>query len=114
MADEKFKATQVIQIRQHELLHDALPTVADPPVHGPGPIDFWIYATVKEVMPDGLLRVVVDHPGNREHSLEKFVDPADVRTKADVAAIAARQLHTNPGWNARLQEHHRIQAERLT
>lgn len=107
------KAGDVVQIRQREFLHDALPIKADPPIHAPGPIDFWIYARVFELLPDGTVRVIVNHPGNREHGAEKIVDAADIRTKSEVTRLAAANHHANPAWNAKLQEHYKIQAERL-
>lgn len=103
----------VVQIRQHEVLHDALATVSDPPINRPGPIDFWIYAEVLEVLGDGSVRVRVNHPGNREHGAEQIVAPADVRSKADVAALAGQKQHDNAGWNAKLQQHFATQAEKL-
>ena len=108
------KPGDLVQIRQKDFLHDALRTYADPPIHGPGPIELWIYARVQETLEDGRVRVLVEHPGNRDHGSEKFVHPEEIRTKADVEKLAASQLHANPQWNAKLQEHHRIQSDRLT
>jgi len=117
------KAGDVIQIRQHEVLHDALPIAADPPIHKPGPIDFWLYARVLEVLPDGRVRVVVNHPGNRDHGAEQILAPMEdagngqpvinVRTKADLETLAGAAHHANPNWNAKLQQHYKTQAERL-
>jgi hypothetical protein len=43
----------------------------------------WIYATV--IQPgDAGAAVIVDHSGNREHGLQKFVPAAQIRTKADL------------------------------
>ena len=118
------KAGDTIQIRQHDFLHDALKTISDPPIHGPGPIDMWIYARVLEVFQDGRVRVIVEHAGNRLHHTELILAPVEdddkgnpvqnVRTKAEVEALAEAQHHTNPGWNAKLQQHFKIQADRLT
>jgi len=117
------KAGDVIQIRQHDNLHDASQPVADPPIHKPGPIDFWIYADVLELLPENKLRVRVNHPGNALHGSEQIVAPLaaddkgnpviNVRTKADVEELAGAAHHSNPAWNAKLQQHYKTQAERL-
>lgn len=49
----------------------------------------WIYAMVMDVLPDGRIRLRVDHPGNRWHGEERIVSPDNVRTEADVAALAS-------------------------
>jgi len=124
------KTGDTIQIRQHEMIlpvdGEKQPIAADPPIYGanPTPIDFWLYARVQEVLEDGRVRVVVAHPGNREHGAEKIVSPTEtdargnvihnVRTKAEVEALASATHHSNPQWNARLQQHFKIQAERLS
>jgi hypothetical protein len=108
------KAGDIVQVRQYEFLHDALPIAADPPIHQPGRIELWIYAKVLEVPPGvGVVRVMVQHPGNRDDGRELLVDPADVRTKADVEAAAGKPQHPNPNWNAKLQESLKTQASLL-
>jgi len=109
------KAGDVVQIPQQDFLHDVgtTPVVSDPPVVTPGPITMWLFAQVLEVLPDGSARVRVTHPGNIRDAQESIVPAADIRTKADVEALAAKQQHTNPNWNAKLQASLKIQAERL-
>jgi hypothetical protein len=111
---EQFVAGQKIQIRQHEVLPgDPSQYVADPPVP-PGPIDLWIYARVMEVMPDGKLRVIVGHAGNRQHGAELFVDPSDARGKADLEALRDAVKNPNPEQQQRLTKHFAVQAENLS
>ena len=117
------KTGDLIQIRQHENLHDTPPPVADPPVP-PGPIDFWVFARVMEVLDDGRLRVIVEHPGNHVHAQEQIVLPleddgkgnprANVRGKAEVMALHDAVKHPNPQTAARLREHFKVQADRLS
>jgi hypothetical protein len=46
----------------------------------------WIYADVLEVLDNSLAMVIVNHPGNLEHGVQKVVTLGQYRTKADVQA----------------------------
>jgi len=52
-------------------------------------IRHWIYATVVTPNEDGSALVVIQHPGNSEHNVMKFVTKAQIRTKADAEAELA-------------------------
>lgn len=61
-------------------------TTSRTPEQTPGVLH-WIYARVAEVVSeDGVLVVIVDHPGNVEHGVKKVVEPGEYRTAADVQA----------------------------
>lgn len=115
------KTGDKVQIRQIDVLADSPAPRGDPPV-APGPIVLWVYATVQEELPDGRVRVLVNHPGNPLHGAELILAPVaedgktpDVRTKADVQALADAPHHpNNPAWDARMKGHFQIQADRLT
>lgn len=75
----------------------------------------WIYARVAEIISeDGVLVVIVDHPGNVEHGVKKVVEPGEYRTAADVQA-ELDSLPSNPG-NDRVKDLRRsltVQLNRL-
>lgn len=54
------------------------------------------------------IRLRVTHPGNRQHGVELLAAPHEVRTKADVLALAA--MEPDP----RLKRHFQAQADRLS
>lgn len=108
----RWKTGQRVQVRQHEVLPEPPMLKADPPVQA-GPIDFWIYGRVRQVNEIGSLLVDIDHPGNYRHAQTLEVQPADVRTKADVLALHDAVNTGHGGHDAAWKKHYQIQADRL-
>lgn len=110
------KIGELVQIRQHEALSNET-EIASATASHPAESDHWIYARVMETLPDGKLRVRVEHPANREHDVEKIVAREDCRTKDDVAALA-EQTHKlaelrPSSLNNLLAKHFTVQHEKL-
>lgn len=104
------KAGDTIQVRQRQFFADK--PVADPPIE-PGAIDFWVYAQVLELTDDGA-RVRIAHPSNAQHGQELHVAAADLRDKAAVMALHDAVKQANPQYQAQLQNHFKVQADRLS
>lgn len=111
------KAGDLVQIRQHESLSQETKAASANALQ-PAESDHWIYARVLEPLPDGKLRVRVEHPANREHGAEKIVAPDDYRTKEHLAGIVeqTRKLaELRPSTqNNLLAKHFAAQHERLS
>jgi hypothetical protein len=75
----------------------------------------WIYATVLSPYPNGGAFVMIDHPGNLEHSTHRSIEPRNLRVQADVIKLRedARTI-SDPVKRRQMVDHFDIQAERLT
>lgn len=99
-----------VQLRQHDYL--PAESKADPP-QASGPVDLWAYAEVRDVLPSGQVRVTVNHPGNRQHGRLVTAARADLRTAADVEALAGAVNTGNANYDRALRGHYQAQLARL-
>jgi hypothetical protein len=73
------KPGDTVQIRQQDIATVKLG-------EAPKPVNFWIYARVHAVNPNGAF-VEIEHPGNIAHGTRVFVLGENLRTLEDVQAL---------------------------